>query len=115
MLLFDDRYECKLSTRALLNIEKSLGDNPINLLYRENQAVPSLSTLLTILFHCARKDNPQIRSMDNIIDIYDEYLEHGGSLTSLTKFIVDLIQDSGIIKNTELEDEEPEDNEERKN
>ena len=100
MLLFDDKYECKLSTRAMLSIEKALGDNPINLMYKDD-GIPSLNVMLNILFYTMRKNNPQIKTVDNVIDIYDDYIAEGGSLGGLAKFIIELIQDSGMVKTDE--------------
>ena len=112
MLLFDNRYECKLSTRAIFQIEKALGDNPLNLIYNDS-GIPKLTVMLNILFYSARKENPQIRTIDDMIDIYDEYVENGGSLTSLAQFVVDLIEDSGMVN--KKEEESTGDTEERKN
>ena len=97
MLLFDNKYECKMSTRAMLSIEKALGDNPVNLIYREN-GIPTLNVMLNILFYCIRKNNPQFRSVDDVVDAYDDYIDNGGSLGGLAKFIMELIQDSGMLK-----------------
>lgn len=93
---FNNRYDCKLTTRALLAIEKDLGNNPINLIFNDGE-IPQLNVMLKILYYSARKDNPQIKSFDDIVNIYDEYLEDGGSLSGLAQFIVELIENSGMI------------------
>lgn len=95
--LFMNKYECKLSTRAILGIEKALGDNPVNLIIKNEDSIPTLNTLLTILFYSIRKANPQIRTMDNVIDLYDEFIDEGGSIVELSKFVMELIKDSGLI------------------
>ena len=93
--VFANKYECKLTTRALLGIEKALGDNPVNV-------------MLTILFYSARKFNPTIKSMDDVIEIYDDYLEDGGSLMGLAEFVMELFKDSGMMNSGNTEKEEPE-------
>lgn len=95
-LEFNNQYPCKLSTRALLGIEKALGDNPINIIYK-SEGIPKLNDLLTILFYCMRKDNPKIRTLDDTINIYEDYLEDGGSIRGLMEFILELIKESGIM------------------
>ena len=97
MLEFDGKYECKLSTRAVLGIEKALGDNPVNLIFKDDE-IPTLTVMLTILWYSMRKENPQVKSVNDVIDIYDEYLDNGGSLSGLAKFIIELIEDSGMMK-----------------
>lgn len=106
--VFANKYECKLTTRALLGIEKALGDNPVNLLFKEDSYVPSLNVMLTILFYSARKFNPTIKSMYDIIEIYDDYLEDGGSLMGLAEFVMELFKDSGMMNSGNTEKEEPE-------
>ena len=106
--VFANKFECKLTTRALLGIEKALGDNPINLLFKDDSYVPSLNVMLTILFYSARKYNPTIKSMDDIIEIYDDYLEDGGSLMGLAEFVMELFKDSGMMNTSDKADKEPE-------
>ena len=100
---FNNKYDCKLTTRALLGIEKDLGNNPVNLIFN-NGELPQLNIMLKILYYSARKENPQIKSFDDIIDIYDEYLKDGGSLSGLAQFIVELIENSGMIGDKEETD-----------
>ena len=94
-LIFDDRYECKLSTRALVGIEEDLGSNPLNELFGDD--IPQLKVLLTILYHSIKACDNKFKKED-IYDIFDEYCEGDGDIMKLSKFIFDLYDASGLIK-----------------
>ena len=46
-LTFNGKYDCKLSTMALIQIEEELKTNPLNILMDDE--MPELKTLTTIL------------------------------------------------------------------
>lgn len=96
-LVFDNKYTVKLDTRALIGIEKELRENPVNLFLEEDR-IPQLNVLLTILFYSGRRFN-KWTNMNQIYDIFDAYCEEGGSIMTLTQFITELFTESGLISN----------------
>ena len=95
-ILFNDKYECKVDTKAFCQMEKDLGGkNPINCLY-ENDLMPPLSVLLIILYRAGKRLN-KWDSIDTVYDIFDTYCAEGGSISELASFIVDLFNASGML------------------
>lgn len=111
----DKNYRCKMSTRALVDMERALGENPINIFVgMADNKMPKLEDLLIILF-CSMQDlNHGIKKSD-IYDIFDDYCENGGSIMSLTEFLANLLSESGIMGKPEDEKKEEAEGEERKN
>lgn len=91
-------YICKLTTRYLVSIEERLGENPVNALKIENdEEMPKLLPLLTVLYYSIKSDNPKL-NFDDIYDIYDEYCMEGeGNIFALYGFIFDLLRECGLI------------------
>lgn len=105
MLRFNDDYRCKLSTRALVECENLLGDNPINILEDMGEKLPKLDTLLTILW-CSMMDYNHSIKKSEIYSIFDSYIAAGHNILDLAAFIFDLFVDSGMIAVPEEESEE---------
>ena len=95
-LTFNGKYDCKLSTMALIQIEEELKTNPLNMLMDDE--MPELKTLTTILYYAMRACDHSLKKND-MYDILDEYFEgEGNDFTSLFMFINDLYRESGLIK-----------------
>ena len=94
-LTFNDTHECKLTTRALIDIEKELGVNPLNALFDED--IPEINILVTILHYALKACNKSI-TKDATYDIVDEYYENGGDFRSLSQFILELYKASGLLR-----------------
>ena len=104
-LTFNNKYDCKLTTRALCSIEEELGINPLNELF--NDDMPKLGTLVTIMYH-ALKACDKNTSRDDVMDIIDEYFEGDGDIMSLSNFIYNLYKASGLVKLPDIPTEEEE-------
>ena len=90
-------YKCVLTATALCDIEDDLGCNPINIFVLGENELPKLKDMLCILYHSIKQFNHGIKKSD-IYDIFDEYVENGGSFTSLMTFLVNLFQESKFMK-----------------
>jgi hypothetical protein len=93
----DKEYNLRLTTRACTNVEKRLGTNPLNVFSRlSGNEVPALSDLLVILHESINTLNHGI-SFDALCDLYDDYCDDGGDISTLIELIIEVLQDSGII------------------
>lgn len=93
----DKEYNLRLTTRACTNVEKRLGTNPLNVFSRlSGNEVPALSDLLVILHESINTLNHGI-SFDALCDLYDDYCDGGGDISTLIELIIEVLQDSGII------------------
>lgn len=106
---FNKKYDCKLSTRAICDIENNLnGKSLINALF-ESEGIPPLSLMITILYHSGKRLN-HWKSIDEVYDLFDDYCENDdGSVAKLALFIADLVSKSDCIK--KKSDEEVKDSE----
>lgn len=105
----EKEYKLRLSARDLVDLEKRLGTNPLNLFMdmAKKEAMPSLTPLLYILqasmstFHHGVDTN-------KIYDIYDTFVENGGTQADLLPVCIEIFKVSGIIKENANEEEEKE-------
>lgn len=104
-LTFNNKYDCKLTTRALVSIEEELGTNPLNELFNED--MPKLGTLVCIMYHSLKACDKNT-SRDDVMEIIDEYFEGEGDLMSLSNFIYNLYKASGLVKLPDIPTEEEE-------
>lgn len=83
---------CKLSIRALMNLENELGKNPLNLLMADE--MPQLNLLVAIIYHAAKACDKTVRR-DDIIDAIEE---NSVSYIELADFVRELYENSGLVK-----------------
>ena len=91
----EKNYKLRLGTRNIVALEKAIGCNPLSI-FKENNELPSITTMVTILFHSMQKFNHGI-SLTDAYDIFDEYLEEN-SATDFISVILDIYKVSGIIR-----------------
>lgn len=94
-------YNLKLSARACVDLEKKLGTNPLNVITRlaDNDELPSLETLLTIL-HCSLTTYNHGISLDDVYTLFDKYVDEGHTMLDLIPLILDVFKTSGFIRDT---------------
>lgn len=87
-------YKLKLSTSEVIRLEQKYKTNLINTL---QGGIPSLTVMLDILHASMTKYNANVKLKD-VYDIYDDYLDDGGSQTSLlTDVVMEVFQVSGFF------------------
>ena len=98
-------YKLRLNTRAVVQLEKSIGCNPINIFFDDKgERVPTITEMVSVLHASLQQFNHGI-TMNDAYDIFDDYIvEH--STMDFIKVIMELYQVSGLI---------PKGNEEEKN
>lgn len=95
----DKDYKLKLTARACVELEKKLGTNPLNILSKmaETEEVPSFEVLLNIL-HAAMEHFNHGISMNEVYDIYDDFVDEGKTMIDLVPIILDIFKTSGFIR-----------------
>lgn len=99
-------FDCRLGTREVVNLEKVLGTNPLNVLMgMRDSTLPETGVLLVIL-QAASKENGKKLKMDDWYDLYDEYVAEGKSIADLLEVVMEIFEVSGLIpKNNEEQDD----------
>lgn len=100
----DTDYKLRLGAKSCVDLEKKLGTNPVNVLVAiaEQNKVPSLSTLLTII-HASMVQYQHGITMDKVYEIYEDYAEEGHNMLELVPVIMEIFKNAGLIPD---EDEE---------
>ena len=88
-------YNLKLTSRALVKLERELGTNPVNLFMVEGTALPQMEGLIKVFRYSFPKD--MNISEDQAFDLFDDFIEEGNDLTSFIEMIVEVFKVSGII------------------
>lgn len=90
-------YKCALNMRALVEAEKRLGENPLDMLMSVTQnALPSFEKLMVLFHESLTKYNHGI-TMDEVYDIYDEYVEDGRTFADFMAELIEIMKTSGLI------------------
>lgn len=96
----DREYKARINAKACVELEKKLGTNPLNIFISMAEGdglnLPSLGTILTIL-HASLQAYEHKITMDDIYNLYDEFVAEGHTLMDLIPVVVDIYKVSGLI------------------
>ena len=95
----EKNYKCRLTARACVDLEKKLGENPLNVFIRvanSNGALPSLADLITIL-HASLQSMEHGITMDKAYELYDEFVDNGHTMMDLIPIILEIFKVSGFF------------------
>lgn len=94
----NEEYKLRLGANEIINLERKLNDNPLNVLMKiQDDGLPRTETLLQILHASLQRFHHGI-SIEDVNDIYDEYVENGGTFTDLLTEMVEVFKVSGFFK-----------------
>ena len=102
-----NEYRMVLTTRAMVELEKKIGCNPIDILLRaqDGTTLPKVSDMIAILWSGLLKFNHGIK-LEDCYDIFDNYLADGNSATDFISVILEVYKVSGLIKENKKEETE---------
>lgn len=90
-------FESRLTTKGIVDLEKKLGTNPLNVLMAvEGGQLPQIGVLLVIL-QVATKEDGKLLKLDQWYDLYDEFVSEGNSIAELLEMIVEIFSISGLL------------------
>lgn len=96
-------YKLRLDTRAIVQLEKKIGCNPVMIFGANGDRIPTIFEMVTILWASLQSFNHSI-TIDDTYKIFDQFLADGNMPTDFIKEIVEIYKVSGIIKNTDTEE-----------
>ena len=88
-------YKLRLSTRAIVALEKTIGCNPL-MIFGNGDTVPTITVMVAILHASLQQMNHGI-TLNDAYDIFDEYLADGNAPTDFIQVILYIYQVSGLI------------------
>lgn len=90
-------YKLRLPIRAIVNLEKQLGANPIDTFYNIEQGkLPKLTDMAIILQNALNTYQHGI-TLNDTFDIIEEFVYNGHNVFDLVPIIINVFTDSGFI------------------
>lgn len=90
-------YKLRLTTRNIIEIEKRLGTNPLNVFMEaQDGKMPKMEGLLIILHGCLTSLQSNLK-LEDVYRLYDDYCTEGGNIIKLVELLVKVFTDSGFI------------------
>ena len=94
-------YKLRLSTRAIVALEKQLGCNPLSI-FGDGDTLPTITTMVYVLHAALQQLNHGI-TLNDAYDIFDAYLEDGHTMTDFLPIMIEIYKVSGLIGNEDTE------------
>ena len=95
----DKEYKCRLTARACVDLEKKLGENPLNVFIKianANGALPSIGDMVTIL-HASLQSMEHGITIEKAYELYDKYVDEGHTLVDFIPVILEIFKVSGFF------------------
>jgi hypothetical protein len=96
-------YRLRLSTRAIVALEKQLGCNPLAI-FGDGSTIPTVTVMVTILHAAMQQLNHNV-TLNDAYDIFDAYLADGHSMTDFLPVIIEIYRVSGLMQGEKDTDE----------
>ena len=97
LIIGNETYKLRLTTRASIGLEKALGYNPLTMFMSlENGEMPKMTDMLIILHSMLQPMNHGI-NMDKTYDLFDAYVASGHNLFDLVPVFIEVFQESGYM------------------
>lgn len=90
-------YRLRLTVKNMVALERRLGMNPLMLFGADGSRIPTVDELLAI-FHYSLIDGQHSLSLDDSAQLFQEWLDEGHIVTDFVPVIVEIYQNSGLIK-----------------
>lgn len=92
-------YKLRLSTRAIIALEKQLGCNPLAV-FGNGDTMPTITTMVQVLHASMTQLNHGV-TLNDAYDIFDAYLADGHTMTDFLPVMIEIYKASGLIKSEE--------------
>lgn len=91
-------YKLRLPAKAAVDVERKLGKSILSIFGDGKMSdLPTTETLVTVLHGCLQTYEHGI-TLDQAYEIYDAYIENGGSYAGMIKELVEVMRVSGFFK-----------------
>lgn len=99
----DKEYKLRLAANEIVNIENKLGGSILSIFMGAKEGeLPATGQLLMVLHGALQKYNHGITQKDTY-DIYDDYIDEGGTFEDLLEKLMEVFEVSGFFKAEGLE------------
>lgn len=108
----DKNYDLKLTMKGCVNLEKTLGTNPANVvmaLAQDTMKMPNMTEMMAIIHEALQPYNHGM-SLDATYLLIDEWFEEGNDMSKFIQLIVDILQTSGLLPKEEVKENKTEKN-----
>ena len=99
----NDEYKLKLTTRAIIALEKQLGCNPLSI-FGDGDSIPTITKMIQILHASLQHLNHGI-NLEKTYDIWERWMAEGHTMTDFLPVIIEVYKVSGLIRVSEEETE----------
>jgi hypothetical protein len=97
LIIGDESFKLRLTTKASVALEKALGYNPISMLMDiDNGVMPKLNDIL-IMLQAMLQTYHHGYSLDKVYDLFDRYVADGKGMFDLIPVFVEVFQNSGYL------------------
>jgi hypothetical protein len=86
-------YNLKITTANAVELEEQIGTD----LLKGLEKLAEIGTLAKYYFAAAKSLNDNIKKIDDVYQLFDDYLAQGGSYDELQTLIIDVLVLSGIL------------------
>lgn len=95
----EKEYKLRLPAAEAINLENKLGKNPLIALYvdHDNNILPKLIDVIFTLHFSLQKFDHGI-SLEDTYNIYDEYIDNGGTFGELINALFNVLEVSGYFR-----------------
>ena len=97
----NEEYKLRLSTRAIVALEKQIGCNPLSI-FGTGETVPTVTTMVQIL-HASLQQFHHSITLNDAYDIFDKWLANEHAMTDFIPVIIDIYRVSGLINGKDTE------------
>jgi hypothetical protein len=97
LIIGNESFKLRLTTKASVALEKALGYNPISMLMDiDNGTMPKLADVL-IMLHAMLQTYHHGYNIDKVYDLFDKYVADGKGMFDLIPVFVEVFQQSGYL------------------
>lgn len=101
MLYYDfeagnNAYKLRLGIRNIVNLEKSLGCNPL-MVFGRGDRVPTITEMVAILHYSLQAYHHGV-TLEKSYEIFEDYLNAGNQVTDFIPVIIGIYRASGLMK-----------------
>ena len=89
-------YKLRLNTRSIVLLEKQLGCNPLSIFGANNDTIPTITVMVSVLHAALQQYNHGI-TLNDAYDIFDDYIADGNSATDFILVLLEIYKASGLI------------------
>lgn len=95
----EDEYKLRLPVKVIADVERKLGGRSIISLFGDGNIkdLPNIAAIVIVL-HGALQTYQHNISLDKAYEIFDEYLENGGSYAGIISEFLELLKVSGFFR-----------------